>query len=451
MIMKKTTLYILSALALSFSACKLESLSDPNNPSLGSVGSNASAGQLQNLVTGLEVRSKNYVATASNAFGVFGRDIWYFNRTDARYNQFWLGQGGRVPTSSFFGVDAAYTSAYQAIKQGNVLISAVENTGAVTDTQKNVYIGFAKTIQAYQYLIPANSQYDNGIRIDVADEENPGPLVPYQEALTAIQGVLKDGYDKLIAGGTTLPFKLTSGYNSFNTPAGLAKVNRALAARTAIYQKDWQGALDALALSFYNINGSLDLGPAHVYGGPPDIFNPLYYVPNASPATITVVHPSLITDALPGDTRVTRKFFKRSAVLTNSQGEVPLSSQYQDNRWATNTASIVFIRNEELILIYAEASAQLSHFDDAVTAINRIRTAAGLSAYSGEETKDALINEILFQRRYSLWYEPSGHRWVDLRRYDKLSEIPVAADNGAVFKQLATPLSEINWDNYKDK
>lgn len=438
---------ILSVLVLAAS-CKLESLPDPNNPSVTSVTNNATQGQLQNLVTGLESRSKDYVSSAQNVFGTFARDVWYFNSNDSRNIQYWLGQGGRKPDAAFFGTANIYTSPYQAIKQANVLISSINNTSAVTAEQKLAYTGFAKTIQGYQYLIPANSQYKNGIRVDVSDEQNPGPFVSYEDALAYIQKTLDEGYADLTKAGTTLPFKLSSGYAAFNTPAGLAKVNRALAARTAIYQKNWKGALDALNLSFFSLTDDLDLGPAHVYGAPPETFNPFYYVLNANLSNLPVVHPSFVSDALPGDLRVKRKVFVRSSPLINTVGAVPLSSLYQDNRWASNTAPIKYIRNEELVLIYAEANAQLGHFDEAVKAIDVIRTSAGLQPYAGAKNLNALITEILFQRRYSLWFEPAGHRWFDLRRYDRLNEIPVALDAGTVFTQLERPTSEINWDDF---
>jgi hypothetical protein len=439
---------IISSLVVLLTACSTKEIADPNNPSVGSVLNNATEGQLQTLVYGLEGASKNYVFTASTAFGEFGRDVWYFWATDGRYNQFWLGQGGRVPNSTFWGVANAYDAPYRAIKQGNLLIGSVQNTSAVTTDQKKVYIGFAKTIQGYQFLVPANSQYENGIRVDVSDENKPGPFVSYTEALTAIKKVLDDGYDSLKNTTGALPFKLTSGYRDFNTSPGIAKINRALAARVAIYRKDWQGALDALSVSFFNLNGDLNLGPAHVFTGSPDIFNPFYYVLNAVPSTIVVVHPSLVQDALPGDTRVAKKFYKRAATITNTQGAIALSTDYQDNRWANNTSPVPYIRNEELVLIYAEANTQLGHFDEAVKAIDVIRASAGLDEYTGNKSTDALITEILFQRRYSLWYEPGFHRWVDLRRYNRLDEIPVALDQGTVFKQLETPLNELNWDEY---
>ncbi|GAA4309900.1 hypothetical protein GCM10023149_04420 [Mucilaginibacter gynuensis] len=439
--------YIIPAILLA-SGCKLESIPDPNNPSITSVTNNASQRQLQNLVTGLESRSKDYVSAAQNVFGTFARDVWYFNSNDSRNIQYWLGQGGKKPDAAFFGTGSIYTSPYQAIKQANVLISSINNTSSVTAEQKLAYTGFAKTIQGYQYLVPANSQYKNGIRIDVSDELNPGPFVSYEEALTAIQKVLSEGYSDLTKAGATLPFKLSSGYAAFNTPAGLAKVNRALAARTAIYQKNWQGALDALNLSFFSLTADLDLGPAHVYGAPPESFNPFFYVLNANLSNLPVVHPSFVSEALPGDLRVKKKVFTRTTPLINTVGAVPLSSQYQDNRWATNTAPIKYIRNEELVLIYAEASAQLAQFDNAVKAIDVIRASAGLQPYTGQKNLNALITEILFQRRYSLWFEPAGHRWFDLRRYDRLSEVPVALDAGAVFTQLERPTSEINWDDF---
>jgi hypothetical protein len=136
------------------------------------------------------------------------------------------------------------------------------------------------------------------------------------------------------------------------------------------------------------------------------------------------------------------KFFERDAPITN--GDLPgVELFYQDNRYENNTAPVPFFRNEELILIYAEANAQLEQFGPAVDAIDLIRTTWGLDPYTGPETTDALIDEILFQRRYSLWAE-GGHRWIDARRYDRLDEIPTALDEGQVFERLVRPLSEIS-------
>lgn len=441
---------------LSFAGCnplKLEEVADPNNPSVGSVSNNASRAQIQFLITGLESRHRDYLFTVTAAFGTFGREIWYFNASDPRFQTDWLGQSGRRPDAAYFGFGAtggpAYASPYQAIRQAIVLRNAALNTSAsvLSDQEKKAVTGFAKTIMGYQFMIPANFLYDS-IRVDIEDPLNPGGFVPYQQALTTVKGILDEGYADLNAAGTTFPFTLTSGWAGFNTIDGIKKVNRAIAARLAIYRKDWQGALDALNTSFMNLTGNLNAGPAHVYNGPPDLFNPLFYNLDASISTIIVVHPSMLADATPNDTRVTTKFFQRTSPASVSSDAGTLFGTHQDRRWATNTSPIPFIKNEELILIKAEAHAQLNQFTDAVNAINIIRTAANIGNYGGAQTQAALINEILYQRRYSLWAEPWGHRWIDTRRYDRMNEIPVAADQGAVFTKFPKPQTDINWDIY---
>ena len=74
-------------------------------------------------------------------------------------------------------------------------------------------------------------------------------------------------------------------------------------------------------------------------------------------------------------------------------------------------------------------------------AINVIRNGHGLPNYSGAVTKDALVTEMLNQRRYSLFYE--GHRWVDMRRYDRLSQLPIDRTGDQVWTAMPIPQVEI--------
>ncbi|WP_332911539.1 RagB/SusD family nutrient uptake outer membrane protein [Algoriphagus boritolerans] len=253
----------------------------------------------------------------------------------------------------------------------------------------------------------------------------------------------------MAAGEGNFPFSLTSGFNGYNTFAGLSQVNRAITARLNAYREDWQGVLTALDESFMQLNGDLNAGPSHPYGAAPDIFNPLFYVPNAAVNTIIVVHPSVLQDTTAGDLRVRRKFLRRSNPVTVTTDAGALVGTHQDARWPANTASIPFIRNEELILLKAEAHANLNQVPQAVEAINIIRNAAGIGPYSGAQTQAALLDEILYQRRYSLWAEPWGHRWIDARRYGRLNQIPTSFDGGTIFTQFPHPQAELSWDLYK--
>lgn len=445
---------ITAAVLTSCNPLQLEEIDDPNNPSVGSVSNNATPQQIQFLITGLESRHRGYVTNISQAWNTFGREIWYLNASDPRFQTDWLGQNDRVPDRSYFGFGntggGSWASPYQAIKQADVLITAAANTDLIPETSKSAVRGFAKTIQGYQFMIPANFVYENGIRIDVVDPLNPGPFVPYAQALDAIKVILDEGNAELVAAGSgNFPFTLTRGFNGFNTFSGLSQINRAITARLNAYREDWQGVLTALDDSFMDLDGDLNVGPAHPYGASPDAFNPLYYLPNAAVNTIIVVHPSVLQDTTAGDLRVRNKFLERDTPVTVTTDAGALVGTHQDARWPSNTTSIPFIRNEELILLKAEAHANLNQAAQAVEAINIIRTAAGIGPYTGAQTQAALIDEILYQRRYSLWAEPWGHRWIDARRYDRLNEIPTSFDGGAIFTQFPHPQAELSWDEYK--
>lgn len=454
--MKNILKAVLIPAVLGFTACnplQLDEVLDPNNPSLASVETNATKEQVQFLLTGLEASHRNYVVNISQAWNTFGREIWYLNASDPRFQTDWLGQAGRVPDRAYFGFGTtgggSWASPYQAIKQADVLISSSNGSTLLVDAEKKAVSGFAKMIQGYQFMIPANFVYENGIRIDVKDPLKPGKFVKYEEALNHIKSVLDQAdQDFAAAGSGAFPLRLTPGFAAYNTIPNLRKVNKAILARLNAYRKDWQGILTALDGSFMEMGGNLNAGPSHPFLGPPDGFNPLFYLPNAAVNTIIVVHPSMIDDATAGDLRVSRKFFKRNTPVVVTTDATPLSALYQDARWATNTAPIPFIRNEELILLKAEAHANLGQTTEAVNAINVIRNAAAIGNYTGATTKDALINEILYQRRYSLWAEPWGHRWIDARRYNKLNEIPTSYDKGTIFKQFPHPQAEVNWDIY---
>lgn len=437
---------------VALSACELDPVNDPNNPSLGAVTADASKAELQVLVTGLEARHRGYVVNAAQMFGTFGRECYPFFSSDPRFQNDWLGLGGNAVTyPDFFGSAGTYGTPYLAVKQANVLIKAADNSTKLTTEEAYGYTGFAKTIKGFQLLWPLMQQYQNGIRVDVEQPLNPGPRLGYTESLAAIRALLNEGFTDLDKAGGTFAFNLTSGFAGFDTPVEMKKVNRAIAARVALYAQDYPGALAALAGSFMNLaaasSADLNVGPAHVYGNAPDENNPLFYPADLPTSTILCVHPSLIEDALPNDGRVAAKFRQRvnnpvtfATIVDQATGQ-PIPGAYQDRRWILNISSIPFIRNEELLLIYAEAQARQG--GDAVGAINTIRNIWGVGNYTGATDTESLINEILFQRRYSLWLE--GHRWVDMRRLGKLAEIDLR-DGGTIYEQVARPVSEIAWD-----
>ena len=201
-------------------------------------------------------------------------------------------------------------------------------------------------------------------------------------------------------------------------------------------QSNWAAALTDLSASFFSLQGDLTTGVYDVFStGSGDQLN-TFYIPQNQTGEIRVAHPSYATDILSGDDRL-GKATVRSVGAASLDG---LSSNRDVWVYTSSTAPIPIVRNEELILIYAEANIQQSGFGNAVTALNVIRTAHGLAPYSGAMTSQALLTEMLYERRYSLYCE--GHRWIDLRRYQLLGTLPIDRPGDAVWSAFPIPVSE---------
>lgn len=417
-----------------FSGCELEDIENPNAPTVSSFAEGASAGDIQLLATGLEAIMRSDLEFHYDTVSILGREYYDLTGVDPRYTGELL--KGPLDNNGFL-TTRSFAAWYKVVKTANILIEAVENSVAgLSDAEKNDYYGYAKTLKAYALLMVANRQYDNGIRIDVADPDNLGPNVGYQEALTAIMNLLNEA-DTHLSNGTEEFVSLSSGFEGFDTAATFSEFNRALAARVALYQENDQMVLDLLEESFLDLDGDLYEGPAHVFGlTGNDILNAQFHVPLQSGEEF-MVHDSWVEDAEDGDTRVAEKTVK----LPEGTSFDGLSADYQIAVYDSNVDPVYLIRNEELILIYAEANIGIDN-DETIKAINIVRNAAGLSDYSGPTDNESLLEEVVTQRRYSLLAE--GHRWIDLRRLNMLNEdnIPLDREGDNIIDAFPTPFTE---------
>jgi hypothetical protein len=414
-------------------SCNVDTILDPNNPSADGIIQNASLGEIQNLVDGTESAMRDNLNNYFDGVNVIGREYYRFSTSDPRFTSDLLGKASAVLDNNTFYTTNPFAARYRAVKNTNILIDALTNTKAtITEQQRKAGIGYAKTLQAHELLMVFNEQYGNGIRVDVKDPGNLGPFLSRDESLTAIVNLLNEANTDLKGNSDLFPFTSTIYGNDGNT---FSKFNRALAARVYVYKKDWSGANIALSESFYELNGDLNKGAFYIFstaGG--DQLNPLFFPRNSS-GEARVAHPSFIANAEPGDNRLSKVALRNSAEFQDG-----LSSTYDFFVYKTNADKIPIIRNEELILLYAEVQTQLNQFGNAVNAINRIRSAAGLSPYGGASTQPALINEILKQRFYSLYGE--GHRWIDMRRYDRLPQLPIDRTGDDVWVEFPRPATE---------
>jgi hypothetical protein len=177
-----------------------------------------------------------------------------------------------------------------------------------------------------------------------------------------------------------------------------------LAARVAVYRKQWATALTALNESFYNMNGSFNTGIYQVFAnGSGDQLNPAFFLQNQA-GDVRLAHSSYATNIEANDDRINK------ATLRNATASyLGLSSNRDVWVYTSSTAPVPIIRNEELILLYAEANIQTRTCRAAVTALNIIRNGHNLPDYSGAVTQPALIDEMLKQE--DILFFLRANRW----------------------------------------
>ncbi|NAS10788.1 RagB/SusD family nutrient uptake outer membrane protein [Poritiphilus flavus] len=425
------SLKILGASLLLFS-CSLDEVTDPNQPSIGGVLGNPTEETLNFLAQGLESKARSGWGGYITATGSIARELYDFNASDPTTTATLIGKEGVQLTGSEPQLTGTMFARYQAVKNADFILDALADA-PVTDAQKNGYRGLALTYKAYMLLDVLNLLGDNGVRIDVSDPNNLGPFVSRAEGFQALRTFLDDGFAALQSGEFAMEF--STGFDGFNTPATFAQFNRAVAARVAIHQEDYAGALSLLQDSFLSLDAAdLAIGPKRIYAqGGTELLNPIFKAPQQS-GDQYIVHDRFINDIQAGDTRIDKFRMRDDPVARDG-----LNGTHEIDLYASATTPIDHIRNEELILIYAEASIQQGNLTDAVDALNIIRNAYGLGDYAGTVAAPELTDEMLYNRAYSLWAE--GHAMFDLRRYDRLNAtfLPIDRAGDIIHTQFPIP------------
>src|SRR5262249_31837323 len=305
---------------------------------------------------------------------------------------------------------------YSNIRLANIILHGVDKVNDFTDQQRQGIRGFAHTIQALELLTVITTHAETGAVIDTDHPlgEPLGPFVKKDAVYAEIVRLLDQAKDELGGPGTSFSFALSPGYTGFNTPANYLKVNRAIRARVAAYIKDYPTVLSALKESFLNdtMMISFTQGVSHVYStSAGDATNGLINV-------AIYAHPSLLADAQKqaDGTTLDARYVNKVTNYTTKMGDPPkdvvttvtsgADSALKTNlkfKIYTNVAPVPVIRNEELILLKAEARWFTGDHDGATTELNIVRTGSGkLPALAATPADDnAFIDALLYERRYS--------------------------------------------------
>ena len=445
----------LALLVTGIAACSSERLVIPNYNQPTTEGVSKDPKGVQLLASGLLDGSRDNMAATNRDFGQFGREVYNYFPTDGRtISNYLVGIPGpqRLDPQGF--ASGLWTGRFQNQRNAVQLIE-VANATALSDQQKSAVAGFAKTFRALELLYVIESRDTLGAPVDIpADPNSPAPFVSRDSVYKFISATLDEGAADLQAGGSAFPFTLHSGFSGFDTPATFLEFNRAIAARALVIRASlgcgatcYSQALTALSGSFVSPVGGatslddLNRGVYHVYS------TSAGDTPNANSFAqdnYIYAHASIQTDAqsTPSgtiDNRYTRKVTTNAPVTPPQSLNIPADHHFII--YPTPNSPAPIIRNEELMLIRAEANIFTNNFAAAMQDINNIRSVSGGGlAPVAFATQAAGLTALLYERRYSLLFE--GQRWVDHRRYGLLGLLPIDQPGQFVAKVMPIPQAE---------
>ena len=432
-----------AALLIAFGACKESTVPNFNTPDIDVLLNAPDAATVNTTVAGLLVGLRANTGTWATGLGILGREVYNLDPAEPRNVNGYL-VGPLEPGG--FVADVGWTGSYRNLRTAATVLEALEKVPTYTTAQKAATRGFVKTIIAQEYVNQLRVRDTFGIVVDVpSDPTVLGAFVTRDSGYKRAVALFDEAKVDLNAGGAAFPFALTSGFAGFNTPATFLKVNRALKARADVYRGAWAEALVALGESFISTASgsaaSLATGAYHVFSTTSgDVVNPLF---DAAPRALVAV-PSFLTEAqrrLDGsvDLRASSKALVTSVNVTTQS----VSSNVKIIAYANSVAPVPIIKNEELILLRAEANNALGNRPAAIQDLDFIRVNSGGLVPLGAAYAGDLVDEILYNRRYSL-FDEYGHRWVDLRRYGRLATLEKALPTHKIFPVVPIPVDECN-------
>jgi starch-binding outer membrane protein, SusD/RagB family len=452
--MKKGLILGLTGVAMLAAACSADPLSIPNPNSPTVAGASADPGALQLQATGITRQLRGGLGGYITTVARFGREGYIYTPNEGRNTSHYLtglsGQNKLDPSGFATGV---WGGNYGNLRDIFNFKNVVTGSTTLTAAQQSAALGFARTIEALELLYIISGRDSLGAVVQI--NQNASDLAPFVSRDSVYRYILGtlDGADAdLAAGGAAFPFVIHSGFAGFNTPTTFRQFNRAIKARAAAYYAtrggvaatQYAAVIAALGASFLNGTAAnaaaMDVGIYHVYStATGDAANGVGQ--NADYLT----HPSYATDIAAGDLRASK--WSILAVARNAPQGLGIATNLAMNRYVANNTRVPVIRNEELILLRAEARWFTNDKTNAIADLNTVRSVsggAGIGAVSitAASTDAQFIDALLYERRFSLLSE--GHRWVDHRRFGRIAQLPLDLTTGANahFRAVVMPIPQ---------
>jgi starch-binding outer membrane protein, SusD/RagB family len=441
--MPRTLTNLLAAAAVTLGGCNLD-IANPNAPSRESALANKRDASIREVV-GVFATYRGARAGQINAFGSYGRETYNMTPQDGRsvtgpYRD-WK-QNNAFTAGSEWGRYGNYRNAYEAMKLINLTPDAI-----TPPAEKRGGLGVLKTFIALEMLHIIEARGAIGAVVDMTDDVNAAlPIVSQDSVYKWISTMLDSAKADLDVG--TFFFPVNTGFSAFgvtaNTPAGFGQFNRAIKARVEAKRGSLGCGVPCYTTALTELGGTwiADLTAANRDNGvyaiysttSGDALNATSFAQNSN----LYVHP--LIDSIAGaalDDRYRRKVDAKEPTASNDDAcsgtyntrtLVDVTAARRPCTYATNVTAIPIIRNEELVLIRAEARWFTANAAGALTDLAAVRTESGATRggtavvkFAAPTTDTEFVDELLLQRTLSLFQE--GHRFPDYRRFGRLAQL----------------------------
>jgi hypothetical protein len=446
-------------------ACNFDIL-NTNQPTQDDLINNPTKVKLGAAATGLFATSRGGIQALIWRLGSMGREgvnLSGNNQPDFQEPYF-----GPVQAGGSFG-GTLYNDRYALIRSANIYLDAIDGAPDLTAAEKSASKGMGKTLKAlaFAYVIETRASLGAPVDVDRPVSAPPAPFVTEDSVWGYIIGLLDEAEADLTAAGSVdFPFPVPPGLSAFGTPATFVQFNRALAAKANVLRATVTGGCGGTPATCYNaaltaLGGSfIDATPANFQSGayfdfstgPGDAVNGLSEPLNS--LTFFALQDNftdaqLQTGGSLADQRVLDKVTAAADTQIALLGSIPIPGELKFTVFFTSGQAdqnhgIPIIKDEELILLRAEASWFTGAKAAALADIDLVRqNSGGLPATSltAASTEQEFVTELMYNRRYSLLWE-QGARWIDARRFGRLTDIPNAVPGGNVPPVMPVPLTE---------
>jgi hypothetical protein len=320
---------------------------------------------------------------------------------------------------------------YDIINNANIILQNIDATSG-NKGLKDRLKGEALALRGYAYF------YLSQIfcKTFMGNESAPGvPVYTEPTTLGNPRGTIQQVYDRIVE-DLDNSIDILKDAEDRPTKSNLdVDVVRGIRARVALVMNDWNIARDMArdARAGYVVMNKDDY-----VGGFNDVSNESWmWGLDINPEQATVYasffsHMAPNIDGYAGGLGIYKRISKRLydtisamdirkfAYLSYDQGVSVPGSQYKflDNGMADWTNDYVLMRTAEMVLIEAEAEARMGNDAEARTLLNVLRAQRYLDPpLDSPNSGEALIEEILLERRIELWGE--GFSWLDMKRTKK--------------------------------